>query len=308
MRHFSVPYNNDRLFFSKFENKLQYVNFFKELYFSIPNKWTGSGRSIPQAEDYEAEIVEITHEAKSKNIECNMLLNVGCLGLKLSDKNFIKDILNYLSSLVEKANIDVITVADYFLAKELKKAFSTIKLECSSIAYINSLTKAEYWVNIGCDILVIPTVLNKDLKLIQEFRKEFPDLILKLVTNQKCLYDCPMWISHHNIRSHGNEGCIYEELCHKDFADNPWKYISSSYIPPEYIHFYDKYIDIYKLVDRKFTTENIIKQFDIYSNIPNPKNKLSIEQVSITEEQFKNVLYCNKKCSDCNMCKDIQYL
>jgi hypothetical protein len=117
-----------------------------------------------------------------------------------------------------------------------------------------------------------------------------------------------MWISHHNIRSHGNEGCIYEELCHKDFADNPWKYISSSYIPPEYIHFYDKYIDIYKLVDRKFTTENIIKQFDIYSNIPNPKNKLGIEQVSITEEQFKNVLYCNKKCSDCNMCKDIQYL
>ncbi len=306
MRCFSLPYNNDILILNKLETEFHGVNGCSEIYFAVSNNWIGSGRSITQTDLYEEEILTLTHTARDKGIECNILLNAGCLDHMMSNASFIKNILMYLSSLVEKMSVDTFTVSDYLLAKEIKMAFPKIKIECSSIAYIDSVAKAKYWIDIGCDILVIPPVLNKNLRFIKELRNEYPKLLLKLVTNQRCLFDCPMWIGHHNIRAHGNEGFIYNESCHKEFADKPWKYYSSSYIPPEYLSFYDKYIDIYKLVDRRFSTDMILNQFSIYSNEEEKyKDELYKNQLSITAEQFEKILYCNKNCANCKFCEDI---
>ncbi len=304
MRTFSIPYNNDLLLLDKLGEKFpEHISQCKEIYFAIPNHIAGTGRAIDQGNDYEDEIVQLLKKARDKNIEGNLLINTGCLGLRIADAEFVRNIINYIYNLKESDGLEVVTVVDYYLALEIKQAIPDIKLECSSIAYVNSLEKAKYWGELGCDIMVIPPVLNKDLKFIRQMREALPQVQLKLVLNQTCLHDCPMWQGHHNLRGHGNEGEVYLNICQNLFKEKPWLLYSSSFIPPKYMDYYDEFIDIYKLVDRRHSSIEILQNFGAYCGDRNSSEKFEELNKIIPEKVFEKVIGCSKMCSSCGFCE-----
>lgn len=304
MRKFSIPYNNDPFLLDKLINEFPDCKTqCREIYFAIPNKFAGTGRVINQGDNYEHDIIHLLKKVHDHNIESNLLINSGCFGLHMANLEFAHDIIHYIHYLKESTGLDIVTVSDYCLAMEIKRAFPEVKLECSSIAYVDSVEKAKYWEELGCDILVIPPVLNKNLRVISQIHEYLPDVRLKLVINQTCLHGCPMWHSHHNLRGHGNEGELYSVVCQKLFEEKPWLLYSSSFIPPKYMDYYDEFIDIYKLVDRRHTTTEILQSFGAYSENRNYKEKIDELNKSIPEEVFAKVVHCNKNCSNCGFCE-----
>lgn len=304
MRKFSIPYNNDTGLLEELVKEFpEHKDQCTEVYFAIPNQFAGTGRVIGQEDRYEAHVMNILRKAHEQDIESNLLINSGCLGLRMSTPDFTDTILHYIQSLRDSAGLDIVTVADYLLAREIKRTFPELKIECSSIAYVDSIEKAKYWEEIGCDIMVIPPVLNKNLRLIRQLRQHLPTVHLKLVLNQTCLHGCPMWQGHHNLRSHGEEGQQYWDACKNFFAEKPWLLYSSSFIPPRYLDYYDEYIDIYKLVDRKHSTGEILQSFGAYCGDRNYEEKFDELNKRIPEEVFAKVVHCSKNCSDCGYCE-----
>lgn len=303
MRKFSIPYNNDIELLNRLADNFGKLDECGEIYFAIPQKYVSTGRTLEQSEQYELEVEILLEKCNKYKVESNILLNAGCLQTKMRDYLFAEKCVEYLKKLHNEYDLTSVTVADYLLAKYIKENAPTLKVECSSVAYVDSLQKAKMWAEIGTDILVIPPDYNKSIKFISSIKEAYKDMEIKLLVNQDCIPGCPMRQFHNTIQSHGNDGPIYLKTCGNYMKEHPWLFYSSTYIPPKYLSYYDEYVDIYKIVDRKKPTEKIIKAYGSYSGHDKFKEKAEEWNRRIPEYVFEKVILCEKKCNQCGFCK-----
>ena len=66
--------------------------------------------------------------------------------------------------MVQYSGLKAVTISNFLLAKEVKKRIPNVILECSSVAYVDSIQKAQQWADIGCNIMVIPPDKNKNIE------------------------------------------------------------------------------------------------------------------------------------------------
>lgn len=303
MRQFSIPYNNDIHLLEKLVDEFpEYKQSCSEIFFASPKTILRTGRALPQDINYEEEVYDLIKTAKKHNILTNLLFNASCNGVKLNSQDAINQVIRYLYKFKEEHNIDIVTVSDYILARDIKKAIPEILLECSSIAAIEDPVHAEYWADIGTDIIVISPTFNKNIESIKRLRKQLGNVSLKLMVNQDCLPSCPMRRGHNNMQSHGDDGEMMQKLCESILDNNPWLWYSSTFIPPKYLDYYDDYVDSYKLVDRKYPTDKIIKAFGAYCGDHRYQKKADKWNQRIPEEVFQKVIHCEKYCKQCNFC------
>lgn len=302
-RYFSIPYNNDLNLLECLHEEFGDLEECKEIYFAIPLKYSNTGRALEQTEKYEKQVITLLKQCASYHVEGNMLLNSACLETKMKDYSFAQRCLAYIKSLHEEYVLSSITVSDFLLAKYMKEKLPSIKIECSSVAYVDSVQKAKMWDDIGVDIIVIPPDCNKNLSLISSMKKTLKHAELKLLVNQDCIPFCPMRQFHNTIQTHGNDGAMYLETCSRYMKEHPWVFYSSTYIPPKYLQHYDEYISLYKLVDRKKSTEKIIKAYGSYTGKDKYQEKADEWNERIPEEVFEKVIRCNKHCEECGFCK-----
>lgn len=302
-RYFSIPYNNDLDLLDRMYDEFGDLDECKEIYFAIPLKYSNTGRALNQNAEYEKQIIELLSKCNIYNVEGNMLLNSGCLDVRMKDYTFAQKCVEYIKELHDAHGLSSITVSDFLLAKYIKEKFPAIKIECSSVAYVDSVQKAKMWDDIGVDMLVIPPDYNKNLPLISAIKKSLKHAEIKLLANQDCIPSCPMRQFHNTIQSHGNDGAMYLETCSRYMKEHPWLFYSSTYIPPRYLEYYDECVDLYKIVDRKNTTEKIIKAYGCYTEKKAFSEKANSWNARIPEAVFKKVISCTKHCEECGFCR-----
>jgi len=302
-RKFAIPYNHDKKLIETLINTFpDFISNIHELYFPIPYKYGKTGRVAEQSDDYEQEVIKLIEETKKNGICSNILLNAGCVADNLLTNGWMERLIEYLKFLYNCYGLDIVTISDFVLANKVKDAIPELKIECSSIAYVDSPLKASMWATVS-DIIVIPHDLNKKMDRIREIKKAIGNTELKIMVNHMCMNGCPMFISHNNIEGHGNAGEIYDSVCRVIRKRKPWYIYSAGYIPPREIELYDDLIDTYKILDRTISTDHIVRSFGAYNFDNRYSEKREKMNNVVPEEVFKKVLRCNNVCEACNFCE-----
>ncbi len=300
-RKFSIPYNHDVNLLTRlceeFPDKIDNIY---EVFFPIENEIANTGRVIEQ-KGYRQEIERIFEDAKKYNIHTNILLNAGCMADQVISDSFLPKLVDYLKSLVNDYGLNMITISDFYIAAKVKEKIPELEIECSSVAYVDSVNKAMYWESIGVDIMVIPHDFTKHMDFIKDLKSNLKKMKLKLMINHHCKNYCPMFTSHNNIEGHGDAGKKYMELC--ETFSKPWRIYGSGYVTPRKLAVYDDYIDVYKILDRYESTQRIIERFGAYTLDERYTQRIERMNSKIPDEVFDKVLYCNKICNSCNFCE-----
>ena len=337
MRRFSVPTN----FQDEFLNRILKLHkkYLKsravELYGAMPNQVIGSGRSSKDLPDVDIEglrrHIEMMHK---NNIKFNYLLNAPCVGNLEYTSSGRKNIFQFLQTLFE-LKIDIVTITIPYLIKIIKKNFPNLKINTSTICYIDTLDKALFYQDLGVDRITLHPDINRDFKILKKIRKNIK-LELELLVNSWCLLRCPQTYYHHSISGHFSQNSdniyFWGDYCFKKCTairlKNPEEFIKSPFIRPEDIKIYeDLGIELFKIAGREYavSSEFILNRIDAYLSGLYSGNLAHLFQFYIKSKLKKPLNYyidnkalnnfikffqdkdepCYKGCETCNYCNDI---
>lgn len=248
----------------------------KEVYGKMAIDFIGGGRPayiLPDVNKRQVSAhIKMLHAA---GIKFNYILNSPCLSSEeftRSGKANIYSLIRWLREI----GVDKVTITIPYLLQLIKNKYPELGVCVSVFAGVDSVEKALFWQNIGADeITLLQTTVNRNFSLLRQIRKHTA-CRLKLIGNTSCLYNCPL-ISYHALN---NAHASQSKYSHKaglniDYCSifckylrlsDPAKFISSNWIRPEDLHFYEEIgMDGIKLVDRRCSTQHLIKIATSYS-------------------------------------------
>lgn len=242
----------------------------------------GGGRAsmiLPELSMQELEKhIKLCHE---KNIEFNYLLNPACMANKELEKESHNQIIRYIENLME-IGIDWVTLVSPYLCEVIRKKFPNLKISIGLYANVFNLQHITYWQNLGADEITLQHFNNRNFDLLEKMLlyTKNSSISLRLIANNACLHFCPYQQAHATGQAHAsvkNEEsqkfyldynllkCIIEKI------ENPVQLISSDWIRPEDVKYYDdlcRKTDNYnlsmKIVDRTKPTSFLTKAARAY--------------------------------------------
>jgi collagenase-like PrtC family protease len=314
-QRFTIGYNHN-LDFLKIIHK--YKDFISGIYFPLPDKLSGSGRSIPQPDSYEEEILKIIEFGNKFNINSELLLNATCEGERMGDLQQMEKIINYLKKLEEKG-LKKVVLTNLLYAEQIKKKTNLI-LEAPVILNVNTLLKIKYLHQLGFESINLATEKNRDLSFIKNIKDKFPGMNIKLMVNEGCLPDCPFRQTHFNFIAHHHQGEELENIFCENYLQNfPEIFFKIPIITPEEIKNYLNLADEFKLVSRCRKMINIYKIIKAYTSGTFEGNLLDIIELNPLREHIKyidnkklqsynylpKINNCNNDCDNCHYCRDL---
>ncbi|MBL7196775.1 MAG: U32 family peptidase [Candidatus Omnitrophica bacterium] len=267
-----------------------------ELYGKLAADFVGGGKlsyQLPQVS--KKQIAAHVKEIHKHGLKFDYLLNSTCLNnleWTMSGQKRLHSLLGWLGEI----GVDSVTVSIPYLLEMIKKQYPRFKVYISTLAGINTVQRAKYWENLGADrITLLNLDVNRNFRLLKQLRKNIR-CELQLIANVNCLYECPFYLYHANLASHGSQSshltkgfaidycrlsCRYRQL------NNPVDFIRSTWIRPEDIHYYEEVgIDWIKLIDRGMTTETILTIVDAYS-----RRKYEGNLLDLFPDHTKNIMF-----------------
>lgn len=218
------------------------------------------------------ELKNYIDKCKKAGIGFNYLLNPMCLGNREIKPNEHREILNFLNEL-QNIGVSHVTINSPYLCELIKKRFPELKVTIGLYAYIYSLQHVKYWESLGADELTLHHRVNRNfdyLKMLLTYTKG-RNMKLRVIANNVCLHDCPYQINHgcgqaHASQEKDSKNCIYLDYnllkCNYAKITCPQELISSEWIRPEDVHFYqeiceetDNFNFSIKLLERTKTTD-----------------------------------------------------
>ncbi len=260
----------------------------------------GSGRpGLPQ--------VHLPGFLNRTGFRINILLNPVITAI--SSGRLLDSIIYYLSCLYDRYNISNITITDQYLAMGIKKALPQFNITASVVMDICSPAQIKMLGN-WFDTIVISTRIMRDFSTIKNLAETRGAFDLKLIVNESCLPGCIHRVQHFYDMTFAKHP---ESLCRTTLEKHPWMRLTGSWVLPQHLYLYDSVCTGYKLAGRVTlqNPESYLKVLNAYIN----RTQLSPEEIGggpasvlnkihITEEFFKHMLMCDKKCTDCNVCKN----
>lgn len=233
----------------------------------------------------------------------NYLLNSACIANFNQDKSWVDSVLEFLNYL-KSVKVNALTISNPFLANLVKKYFgNTFILRVSSFACVDNYEKAKFWDQLGVDIICVDFCkLNRNFKMLKYMVDNLNCQIEVLCTNS-CLKDCFMIHTHINDIAHASNSNFdrnkYEDwglnFCQEYQLNNLHEYIKSPWIRPEDLYCYEKIgIEHFKITERDFPTEALLKRVKAYSERKYTGNLLDLIQGSGVSVE-KNISF-KKKC------------
>lgn len=269
----------------------------------------GGGRSSMTLPDLSfKELEEYIDLCHKNNLEFNYLINAACLGNKEVNPKYHKKIVKYIDKLCE-AKVDAITVNSPFLCQLIKKQFPNLYVTIGVAANVSNCKHIKYWEELGADEITLPHQTNRNFELLQEIL-EFTKprkIRSRVIANNICLHECPYKYSHSASQAHASQKGSRSSNVHVDYhllscnnkkMKNPTHIISSEWIRPEDIHYYEelcKKVGNYnfriKLLDRTRTTDFLNRVIKAYINESYDGNLLDIVcWLSLKETKKINML------------------
>ena len=264
---FSIPTNWDKEFIAGLE-KNNLIGNIREVYGKLALDDVGGGRAASSL----AFVTKRTagqhiKKLKSNGLKFNYLLNALCIDnieFTREGQNRLRRLMDWLLSM----DIDSVTIANPYLAMWVRKNYPVFSVSASANANIDSISKAKFWEGLGVGKITFPGIrANRDFDFIRKLRKTIKCKI-QLIANNGCMLNCPDYINHVLMNSHASQawhkrkGYIFDYhiiMCRLRRLEDPLHFIRSDWIRPEDVSFYEELgVDSIKLVDRRFSTKNLL--------------------------------------------------
>lgn len=269
---FSIPYNGDLKLIESLKKKDEYS--IKTVYGKMYQDIIGGGRARYDFANYSQEnlkqAIEQTHEIGA---EFNYLLNSPCSSN--AEFEIENDIIKMVDNLVTEYKIDVITIANPFLLKLLKKHFPKLKYSVSIISKVDSLEKVHAFEDAGANEITLDYNIYRNFQLLEKIKKN-SSINFQLLANDGYIFNCPWSMYHFQLEGHdsqkGNNNLLkYFSYCRfnckEKVAKDNSELIKGMWIRPEDIHYYE---DIgykkFKIIDRLKETDWLINVINAYFN------------------------------------------
>lgn len=247
-----------------------------EVYGKLPEDIIGGGRATNYLNSLDIQRFE-NHVAKVREagIHFNYLLNSACLSNLNQDGLWVVQVIAFLKYL-KTIGVDALTITNPYLVELVKRYFSKdFVIRVSSFACIDTYEKAKFWDELGVDIICVDFCkVNRNFKVLQYMVKHLKCKLEMLCTNS-CLKDCPMIHTHVNDIAHASnsrdEHHLYEDwglnFCQQYQLEYLHEYIKSPWIRPEDLHYYEEIgIEHFKITERDFPTEWLVRRVEAYCN------------------------------------------
>ena len=286
-----------------------------EIYLGVKVCAFGSGRD----EIYDLDLNELDQTVRMANpygVEISIALNAPCYSGKQFSKDFLEGYRTFLNAITEMG-IAHLVIADSFLMRFTLQQFPHLKVQVSSLSYVDSPEKARYYEKMGVERIILPIDLVRNLPLLKSIREAI-GCQLEIMANLGCLYNCPYHTFHgqfhgHNSRKelNGLSGDPYKAVCNEIMLREPWRVVSGSFVRPEDISVYkDMGIEYLKLAGRELSLEWVIKSARAYITGSGKGNLLELLTTphGLSSTMFMDstklngfihtVGMCGKKCDD----------
>lgn len=260
-----------------------------EIYGKLKYDIIGGGRPDNELEKIEKDRFE-QHVKKTREngIKFNYLLNGSCLTNKEQDSEWRKQLYEFLNYL-KGVGVNALTVTNPFVLLYVKKYFKDdFTVRISTFACVDSYEKAKYWEDMGADYICVDFVkINRDFKVLKYMNDNLKTANIELLMTNSCLKNCPMIYTHTNGLSHAstenNSSNEYQDwglfFCQKRELFNLEEYIKSPWIRPEDLHYYEEIgIEHFKITERGFPTNELVKRVKAYANRNYDGNLLDLIQ------------------------------
>ncbi len=269
-----------------------------EIYGKLKYDFIGGGRPDNTLADIDKiKFEKHVKKVRDAGIRFNYLLNGSCLTNIEQDKNWQKEFKVFLSYL-KSVGVNALTVTNPFLLMFIKKHFKDdFKIRISTFACVDSYAKAKYWEDIGADYICADfTKINRDFKTLKYIVKNLKKAKLEILVTNSCLKNCPILFAHTNALSHAstknNNAEKYEDwslfYCQKRQLENVDEYIKSPWVRPEDIKYYEQIgIEHFKITERGFPTEELLKRLKAYTTRSYDGNLLDLIQGHGVETENK---------------------
>lgn len=248
-----------------------------EVYGKLQEDYIGGGRPSNTLKNIDTKrLEEHVKTVRKSNIKFNYLLNGACLENKEQNEEWQKNVKIFLDYLRD-IGVNALTVTNPFLLQIIKKYYDCFTVRISTFACVDSYEKARYWEEMGADYICVDFVkINRDFKTLKYMVDNLKKSKIELLMTNSCLKNCPLIHTHTASLSHASnkmnnekekyvDWCLYK--CQEYELKHLEEYIKSPWIRPEDVVEYEKIgIEHFKITERDFPTEEIVKRVKAYSN------------------------------------------
>lgn len=260
-----------------------------EVYGKLQQDYVGGGRPSNTLKNIDKTMLERhVKKVRENNIKFNYLLNGACLANKEQNEEWQQNVRKFLDYLKE-IGVNALTVTNPFLLQIIKKYYDCFTVRISTFACIDSFEKAKFWEEMGADYVCVDFVkINRDFKILKYMVDNLKKAKIELLMTNSCLKNCPYIHTHTAALSHASNSmnkdkehytdwCLYK--CQEYELKNLEEYIKSPWIRPEDIKEYENIgIEHFKITERDFPTDEIIKRVKAYSERKYNGNLLDLIQ------------------------------
>lgn len=260
-----------------------------EVYGKLKNDFIGGGRPDNTLNNINKEKFEKhVKKVRDSGINFNYLLNGSCLSNNEQSKIWQEDFKDFLMYL-KNVGVNAFTVTNPYILQIIKKYFpNDFYVRVSTFACVDSFQKAKYWEEMGADYICVDFVkINRDFDTLKYMVDNLKKSKIEILVTNSCLKNCPMIHTHTNALSHAsmrdNQTKNYEDwslfYCQKKELENLEEYIKSPWIRPEDIKYYENIgIEHFKITERDFPTDELIKRVEAYTKREYNGNLLDLIQ------------------------------
>lgn len=227
---------------------------------------------LPQVSREEvAAHVGACHEA---GLTFSYLVNTNCFNnIQYTREGYhaIRELLDWLASI----DVDELTVAVPYLIRLVKAHYPRFRVKVSSVARINSVTRARQFEDMGVDELIIDEMVNRDFATLAAIRQAV-SCPLEIIANPCCVWECAQQQEHVNHDGHASQTQSHNDYCYMQYPyvvctaqklRDPANLIRARWIRPEDLADYEALgIERFKVVERFKTSDALCLAVDAYSN------------------------------------------
>ena len=203
--------------------------------------------------------------ARANGIELDTLFNANCYGDQAISTTLADFVRRNIDEMCEKGlSPDCVTTTSPFIAKVLRKHYPNIKIRWSVNIRVHGTVGFESVLDLF-DSFYISREIQRDIKKVAEVSAwaKANNKMLGMQANSGCLRQCPFQTFHDNLHGHG-DGRRPEDiaasskydfsffLCKTRYSQgNEEDFLRATWLRPEDMREYEKYVDIVKLATRR---------------------------------------------------------
>jgi len=191
------------------------------------------------------ETIQLLHDS---GIQFNLCLDATCHdGLDFNAEKQ-KKFQEYVLFLAD-AGCDSITLANPHMIDLAQSVSTPIEIVVSSYGNVTDPLRVDRYCSYGLKRIILHPNVYRHFEMLETLR-QWTDVSLELIVNQACLYQCDSFITHANLDAHSNhrqpkdphirDNVRYpERICSRLRQTEPVELLTSSFIRPEDLSFYE---------------------------------------------------------------------